>query len=168
MNNVGTLDTFSLTGTRHKIVIKPADVERYASEGLTKREIAKKVGMCYTTFRGHLVNSTAVLRAWERGARRAGTFSDKQIPKSIQDDDGDTTICLRPGDQTITLRAIAKKSHKGSKLPQRKRIGMLRELTDLDTGTIIQSIERLVIHQLVTVHVGIIFTEYEAVLETEK
>ena len=161
MNITGSLNTFALTGLKRKIPIPEGKVRELASLGLSKRAIAKQLGMCYTSFRGRLVDELAIYREWEAGAKIAGTFTDKQRPKTILDAD-EGLIYLQKVDEKVILPALERKQFNGRPLESRKRIRVMRELTGLDDYTIIAALERLVSHGMALQHNGLMFTEFEA------
>lgn len=163
MNHIGSLDTFSMTGSKRKIAIPPGKVKELASLGLSKRAIAKKLGMCYTSFRGRLVDELTIYKEWEDGSMMAGTFTEKQRmrPRTIFDGD-EGVIYLQRVDEAIILPALKAKRFNRRTVESRKKLRVMREITGLDDYTIIASLERLVSHGMAREHSGLMFTEYEA------
>lgn len=157
----GTLDVHGMSGARRRIDCPPEQVKELARLGLSKKQIARKLGMSDRTFRDNLANSMTLKNYWKDGAIDAGTFTDKQEPKTIWADE-ESVVQLQPGDEEIVLKALKLTKRNGVKYPKFKRIRHLRDITQWDTGALVASLERLIIHLKITKHENLMFTEYEA------
>lgn len=147
-------------GPRNRRRQTPADqIERLAKRGLTKEEIARELGITTRTFQRRLLAEHSLYLAWEKGAIAAGTYHDLQRLRTLEADEGQ--IKLMPVDDEV-LQALKRKRLNGEPLPARKRMWMLREITGFDTNMLVKSIERLEANLKAAVHVGTIYTEYEA------
>jgi DNA-binding transcriptional regulator YiaG len=129
-----------------------ARVEFLAAGGLSKAEIAVELNMSTREFKFRLAKNLSIYQAWERGAKTAGTFKENQKPRTLEADEG--VVVLQPID-TIVLAAL--------KVGQTsKRMPALRQLTGLDTGKLVKSLERLEANLQIKITEGLVFTEYEA------
>lgn len=131
-----------------------ARVRQLAAQGLTKKEAARELKMSLRGFQIRLAGQTSIYKAWEEGAQEAGTFCNNR--RSLEADEG--VILLQPIDHVV-LAAL--RDTKGG-LPKRKRVPLLRELTGLDTGTVVKALERLTGNLEIAVFEGVTYTEYEA------
>jgi hypothetical protein len=139
--------------------LSPERVRELAKRGLSYREAAKEVSLCEQEFVSRLRSLVSIGRAWDEGRQVAG-ITEERRKTPVHDADEEGCIVLQPVDEQV-YEALMVTRLRRVKYPLRKRMRHLREITELDTGTLIHSIERLEQNLLVTVHEGLVYTEYE-------
>lgn len=149
--------TFLFILSDSEIPCPPERVRELAARGLERDEIAKELGMSFTTFRRRLDNSS-IQAAYEEGRREYAPTAKTRAQIGF---DAEGVPYLTKHDRKV-LKALKQQKVQREKFSLHKQVAALREITKFTDRQIIKSLERLEIHQMIKRYEYLNFTKFEA------